>query len=262
MRWLENGHVSVYRANAHYANGNTRDRQGRLITCEHDTRRVTRTEPDGTITVLIDRFDGKPLNAPNDVVVASDHAIWFTDPGYGIDGNYEGHRDKAELPTRVYRLDPSTGQAKVAAEGIDRPNGLAFSPDETTLYVVDSGITHGGGPTSAPSRSRATGSPATASSRKASRGLHRRNPDRRRWQCVVLDGMGRPERGWRALLCAVGRPDRQDPSARDLRQSLLRRPEEEPAVHGGEHIDLRGLCRDAGGDAAVGDLGSPTTTDA
>lgn len=144
MRWLENGHVSVYRANANYANGNTRDCQGRLITCEHDTRRVTRTEPDGTITVLIDRVDGKPLNAPNDVVVASDHAIWFTDPGYGIDGNYEGHRDKAELPTRVYRLDPSTGQAKVMADGLDRPNGLAFSPDEKTLYVVDSGITHGG----------------------------------------------------------------------------------------------------------------------
>ena len=144
MRWLENGHVSVYRANSNYSNGNTRDRQGRLISCEHDTRRVTRTEPDGKITVLIDTFDGKPLNAPNDVVVASDNAIWFTDPGYGIDGFYEGHKDKAELPTRVYRLDPSTGQAKVAAEGIDRPNGLAFSPDEKILYVVDSGVTHGG----------------------------------------------------------------------------------------------------------------------
>jgi gluconolactonase len=144
MRWLENGHVSVYRTPANYANGNTRDRQGRLITCEHDTRRVTRTEWDGNLTVLIDRFDGKPLNAPNDVVVASDNAIWFTDPGYGIDGNYEGHKAKAELPTRVYRLDPSTGQAKVMAEGLDRPNGLAFSPDGRTLYVVDSGITHGG----------------------------------------------------------------------------------------------------------------------
>ncbi|KMO12549.1 SMP-30/gluconolactonase/LRE family protein, partial [Methylobacterium platani] len=95
MRWLENGHVSVYRANSSYSNGNTRDRQGRLITCEHDTRRVTRTEPDGKITVLIDTFDGKPLNAPNDVVVASDNAVWFTDPGYGIDGFYEGHKDKA-----------------------------------------------------------------------------------------------------------------------------------------------------------------------
>ncbi len=94
--------------------------------------------------MLIDKFDGKPLNAPNDVVVAADNAIWFTDPGYGIDGFYEGHKDKAELPTRVYRLDPSSGQAKVAAEGIDRPNGLAFSPDEKILYVVDSGATHGG----------------------------------------------------------------------------------------------------------------------
>ena len=93
MRWLEeDGHLSVFRAPSNYANGNTRDREGRLITCEHDTRRVTRTELDGRITVLIDRFEGKPLNAPNDVVVASDGAIWFTDPGYGIDGPYEGHK--------------------------------------------------------------------------------------------------------------------------------------------------------------------------
>ncbi|MGY2048488.1 SMP-30/gluconolactonase/LRE family protein [Methylobacterium sp. JK268] len=145
MRWLEeDGHVSVFRTPSNYSNGNTRDREGRLISCEHDARRVTRTEHDGSITVLIDRFDGKPLNAPNDVVVASDGAVWFTDPGYGIDGNYEGHRASAELPRRVYRLDPGSGRASVATEGLDRPNGLAFSPDERILYVVDSGITHGG----------------------------------------------------------------------------------------------------------------------
>jgi gluconolactonase len=145
MRWLEeDGHLSVFRAPSHYANGNTRDREGRLITCEHDTRRVTRTEHDGQLTVLIDRFGGKPLNAPNDVVVASYGAAWFTDPGYGIDGPYEGHKAAAELPRNVYRLDPSSGTASVVADDFIRPNGLCFSPDERRLYVVDSGISHGG----------------------------------------------------------------------------------------------------------------------
>ena len=109
MRWLEeDGHLSVFRAPSNYANGNTRDREGRLITCEHDTRRVTRTELDGRITVLIDRFEGKPLNAPNDVVVASDGAVWFTDPGYGIDGPYEGH--KADSRTAAQRLSAGSGK--------------------------------------------------------------------------------------------------------------------------------------------------------
>ncbi len=145
MRWLEDdGHVSVFRAPSDYANGNTRDRQGRLVTCEHDTRRVTRTEYDGRVTVVMDRFAGKKLNAPNDVVVASDGAIWFTDPGYGIEGEYEGHGAAFELPTNVYRFDPATGKASVVADDFVRPNGLAFSPEEKQLYVVDSGITHGG----------------------------------------------------------------------------------------------------------------------
>lgn len=145
MRWLEeDGHLSVFRAPANYANGNTRDREGRLITCEHDARRVTRTEFDGRITVLIDRFEGRKLNAPNDVVVASDGTVWFTDPGYGIDGPYEGHKAAAELPRNVYRLDPASGGASVVADDFVRPNGLCFSPDEGKLYVVDSGISHGG----------------------------------------------------------------------------------------------------------------------
>jgi gluconolactonase len=145
VRWLEDdGHLSVFRSPSHYTNGNTRDREGRLISCEHDTRRVTRTELNGTITVLIDRFEGKPLNAPNDVVVASDGGIWFTDPGYGIDGPYEGHEAASVLPRNVYRLDPATGQARVAAGDFVRPNGIGFSPDERLLYIVDSGITHGG----------------------------------------------------------------------------------------------------------------------
>ena len=147
MRWSEDdGHVSVFRSPSNYSNGNTRDREGRLITCEHDTRRVTRTEPDGKITVLIDRFEGKRLNAPNDAVVTADGAIWFTDPGYGILGNYEGHTDTLELPTQVYRLDPRSGRATVAASGFGRPNGIALSPDERTLYVIDTGIVGTSGP--------------------------------------------------------------------------------------------------------------------
>ncbi len=140
MRWSEEtGEVSVFRSPSNYSNGNTRDREGRLVTCEHDTRRVTRTEHDGTITVLIDQFRGKKFNAPNDVVVHSDGAIWFTDPGYGIMSNYEGHKATFELPTAVYRLDPKTRVATVVVDDMDKPNGLCFSPDEKNLYIVDTG---------------------------------------------------------------------------------------------------------------------------
>ena len=143
LRWSEEtGQVSVFRQPAHNSNGNTRDRQGRLVTCEHGSRRVTRTEHDGRVTVLLDRFDGRRLNAPNDVVVASDGAVWFTDPGYGIMMNYEGERSAFELPRNVYRLDPATGAATVVAGDFDRPNGLCFSPDEALLYIVDTGEPH------------------------------------------------------------------------------------------------------------------------
>jgi gluconolactonase len=142
MRWDEvTGVVSIYRQPSNNANGNTRDRQGRLVTCEHDTRRVTRTEHDGAITTLIDRFDGKPLNSPNDIVVKSDDSIWFTDPPFGILGNYEGHVATPELPTNVYRLDPKSGRATVATGEVNRPNGLAFSPDEKKLYIIEAGVT-------------------------------------------------------------------------------------------------------------------------
>src|SRR5262245_49716280 len=141
MKWEEEtGAVSVFRKPSNNANGNTRDRQGRLVTCEHLTRRITRTEYDGTVTVLMDKFDGKPLNSPNDIVVKSDDSIWFTDPPFGILGNYEGMRATPELPTNVYRLDPKSGRASVATGDVNRPNGLAFSPDESKLYVVESNI--------------------------------------------------------------------------------------------------------------------------
>jgi gluconolactonase len=138
MKWEEEtGAVSLFRKPSHYANGNTRDRQGRLITCEMDSQRLTRTEYDGTITVLAESFDGKKLTGPNDVVVKSDGSIWFSDNGAGIRGNYLGHKATAELPYRVYRIDPRSGQIAVAVGDMERPNGLAFSPDENRLYVVD-----------------------------------------------------------------------------------------------------------------------------
>ena len=141
LRWMEEtGEVTVFRSPSNYSNGNSRDRVGRLLTCEHDTRRVTRTEHDGTISVLMDAFQGKKLNAPNDLVVHSDGAIWFSDPGYGIMSNYEGHKAAFELPANVYRLDPNTRMATVVASDLEKPNGLCFSPDEKLLYIVDSAI--------------------------------------------------------------------------------------------------------------------------
>jgi len=138
MKWEEEtGTVSLFRKPSHYTNGNTRDRQGRLITCEMDTQRLTRTEYDGTITVLAETFDGKKLTGPNDVLVKSDGSIWFSDNGAGIRGNYLGHKATAELPYRVYRVDGKTGQTTVAVGDMERPNGLCFSPDEKRLYVVD-----------------------------------------------------------------------------------------------------------------------------
>jgi gluconolactonase len=139
LRWTEEtGEMSVFRSPSNNTNGNTRDKQGRLISCEHG-RRVTRTEHDGTVTVLIERFQGKRLNAPNDAVVHSNGGIWFTDPGYGILKNYEGHVAEFELPPNVYRLDPQTREASVVASDLARPNGLCFSPDEKQLYIADTG---------------------------------------------------------------------------------------------------------------------------
>lgn len=137
LRWSEAGLTTV-RAPANFANGHTRDLQGRLISCEHGTRRVTRTEWDGTVTVLADGYRGKRLNSPNDVVVARDGSIWFTDPHYGIVTDYEGFRAEAELPCSVYRIDPGGGIEAVVTD-MACPNGLAFSPDETRLYVADTG---------------------------------------------------------------------------------------------------------------------------
>src|ERR1700748_622911 len=145
MRFCEDdGHTSVYRQPSMNSNGNTIDREGRLITCEHGGRRVTRTELDGSITVIADKYNGKRLNSPNDCVVASDGAIWFTDPVYGIGGYYEGVRAEPEQEKHnVYRVDPKSGDVKVVVDDFVEPNGITISPDEKKLYVCDTGFTDG-----------------------------------------------------------------------------------------------------------------------
>ncbi len=140
LRWTESGGISIFRKPAHFANGHARDRQGRLIGCLHGTRTVERTELDGTLTTLATHYDGKPLNSPNDLCVKSDNSIWFSDPPYGIQTDYEGGRRKSELPTRIYRIDPVDGSLAIATEKIVGPNGLCFSPDEKRLYVADTGL--------------------------------------------------------------------------------------------------------------------------
>jgi gluconolactonase len=143
LRWVEEtGSVSVFRQPSNHTNGNTRDWQGRLISCEHATRRVTRTEYNGSLTVLADQYQGQPLNAPNDVVVHPDGGIWFTDPGYGSLMHYEGARGELALKEAVYRLDPHTGALSLVTDALGKPNGLCFSPDYKQLYIVDTGATH------------------------------------------------------------------------------------------------------------------------
>jgi gluconolactonase len=144
MRFDEcSGHMSVFRYPANNSNGNTNDGQGRLVSCEHLGRRVTRTEHDGSITVLADRYNGMRFNSPNDVVVKSDGSIWFTDPSYGILGDYEGKKSESEIGAcHVYRIDPASGEVTMVADDFVKPNGLAFSPDESILYIADTGISH------------------------------------------------------------------------------------------------------------------------
>ncbi|MGB8818376.1 MAG: SMP-30/gluconolactonase/LRE family protein, partial [Rhizobiaceae bacterium] len=146
LRWsdkpLAGESVSVFRSPSNFANGHTRDASGRLVSCEHGTRRVTRTEIDGTVTVLADSFNDKRLNSPNDVIVHSDGSVWFTDPTYGIMSDYEGYRATPEQPVHgVYRID-SSGSISLVADDFAQPNGLVFSPDETKLYIADSAFSH------------------------------------------------------------------------------------------------------------------------
>ncbi|MBM3623499.1 MAG: SMP-30/gluconolactonase/LRE family protein [Alphaproteobacteria bacterium] len=144
LRWDETtGATGVFRQPAGYSNGNTVDREGRLVSCEHGGRRVSRTEHDGSVITIADRYDGKRLNSPNDLVVKSDGSIWFTDPAYGIDSDYEGNKAESEIGAcHVYRVDPANGKCVIVADDFVRPNGIAFSPDEKSLYIADTGASH------------------------------------------------------------------------------------------------------------------------
>ncbi|MCQ8241547.1 SMP-30/gluconolactonase/LRE family protein [Rhizosaccharibacter radicis] len=139
MRWSESEGLSVWRSPSDYANGQCRDQQGRLVACSHHGRCLYRTELDGSVTRLVDRHEGRKLNAPNDIVSKSDGSIWFTDPLYGLLNDYEGGRQQSEQRPAVYRLDPHTGALRVVADDFDGPNGLAFSPDERRLYIAETG---------------------------------------------------------------------------------------------------------------------------
>ena len=239
LRWdEETGAVSAFRKPSNFANGNTRDRQGRLVTCEHGGRRVVRTEYDGSLTVLAERFEGKRLNSPNDVVVKSDGSIWFTDPPFGIGGNYEGSPAEPELPQNVYRIDGVSGEIAVVASDVKGPNGLAFSPDESLLYLVESRAT--------PNRLIVAYDVADgrrlanrARPHRCGAGHARRLPLQRRRQSLVRLGarQRRPRR--RHDLQPAGYAHRPHPPAGALRQRLLRRAEAQPPVHGGEPV---GLC--------------------
>ncbi len=143
MRWHDEEGMSVFREPANYTNGHYRDLEGRLVSCEHGGRRVTRTEKDGSISILVDNYEGKKLNSPNDIVVKSDGSIWFTDPPYGILSNHEGYKGDSELGhCYVFRLDPQTKDLSIVATDRDKPNGLAFNLDESILYVSDTGKSH------------------------------------------------------------------------------------------------------------------------
>ena len=215
------GQVSVFRQPSGNSNGNTVDRQGRLVSCEHSGRRVSRTEFDGTVTTIADRYKGKRLNSPNDVVVKSDGSIWFTDPTYGIDSDYEGDHAESEIgSSQVYRVDPSSGDVEAVVTDMVKPNGLAFSLDESKLYVVDTGRTHGA---QNPAHMRVfdvgkkTGCRAVASLPIATAGL---------FDGFRLDESGRiwTSAGGRHPLLRSGRhADRQDQGAGGDRQLRLRR---------------------------------------
>ena len=207
MRFSEDdGHVSVFRQPSMNSNGNTIDREGRLITCEHSGRRVTRTELDGSITIIADKYNGKKLNSPNDVVVAADGSIWFCDPAYGIGGYYEGIKAEPEQEKKnVYRVDPKSGDIKVVVDDFVEPNGICFSPDEKKLYIMRYRLHGRAGQPVAYSRVR-----RGCRGRKAfeQQGLcghaqaqhYRRDALRHRRAPLVLRGLGRSERGRRALL--------------------------------------------------------------
>ena len=240
----EDGHVSVFRSPSGYSNGNTFDFEGRQLACEHAGRRVVRYEHDGTVTVIADKYNGKPLNSPNDVVVHPDGGVWFTDPPYGIMGSYEGFPARQEIKEAVYRVDPKTARIEVVTDALDKPNGICFSPDYKKLYVVDTGAPRDIQVFDVAGNKLSGGRQFTDMKLNGKAGRVGRNPRGRGRQHL---GGGQRRRGLRrrTRVFAAGATHRHDPAAGDLRQPLLRRSQAEPAVHGGQPVAVLGVCRDA-----------------
>ena len=240
MRWIEDdGRVTVFRNPSGNSNGNTFDYEGRQLSCEHGGRRVVRYEPNGTVTVIADKFEGKRLNSPNDIVVHPDGGIWFTDPSYGIRGNYEGFKGESETKEAVYRVDGKSGQIAKVTDEPDQPNGLCFSPDYKKLYIADTGtprdITIWDVDGKRDPQRQALRRPRYSRQRRAVG--RRRHPLRRRRQRLGGRAARRP--GHRA----ERRAHRHDSAAGDVRQPVLRRRETQPPVHGRQPVALRGLRR-------------------
>jgi gluconolactonase len=241
MRWSERGGVEVFREPSNFENGHTRDREGRLISCSHGDRCVHRTEYDGRIVALADRYRGKRLNSPNDVVVKSDGSVWFTDPLYGIQTDYEGGRRQSELPPAVYRLDPRSGALEVVADDFGGPNGLCFSPDESRLYIAETGDALAADPER---HVRVFDVAADGASLAGGRVFHKIEPGN--GDGFRCDEYGNPVeqcRRRRALHRSVGRPAGQDPGAPDGREPDLRRAEPEPALRLRLAIAVRDLSQ-------------------
>ena len=263
----DDDHCNVFRQPSMNSNGNTIDREGRLITCEHSGRRVTRTEFDGSITIIADSYNGKKLNSPNDVVVASDGSIWFTDPAYGIGGYYEGIKAAPEQEKHnVYRVDPKTGNIKVVVDDFVEPNGIAFSPDEKKLYIIDTGFTDGPQqPVAYPRVRRGCREWQTVEQQglcgNAEAEHHRWNARRPGRPHLVLRRLGRSERERRALLHPGRRTARQNPHTGDGGQFVLRRPAAKPTVYLRLDVALCSLHECAGRPEAMRIAFGPSRSD-
>ena len=254
----EDGHVSVFRNPSNYTNGNTFDWQGRQLSCEHGTRRVVRYEHDGKVTVLADNWHGKPLNAPNDIVVHPDGGIWFSDPGYGTLGNYEGNKGELVIKEAVYRIDPNGRKMEIVTDAMYKPNGLCFSPDYKKLYIADTGASAlRKGAEEHPGLRRHRWKKARQRARVHPHGPERqgrtggRPPRRRGRQPLGGSRLGRRRVRRRPHLRPRRQTYRPDPAPRNLQQRLLRRPAPQPPLHDRQPVAVRRLRRNAGSRISV-----------
>ena len=238
MRWTEeDGRVTVFRNPSGYSNGNTFDFEGRQLSCEHGNRRVARYEYNGTVTVIADKFGGKRLNSPNDIVVHPDGGIWFTDPTYGIQGNYEGFQATPEIKQAVYRVDPKSAQIEKITDELDQPNGICFSPDYKKVYIADTGSGRETKVFDLDGSNKLRNGKRVRAVFKRRGGRHAL---RRRREPVGGSASGRSDRR------AERRADRHDPPAGELRERVFRRHQAQPAVHVREPVAVHGLRRHHG----------------